>query len=1103
MAQNTMAQQLIYENFNNCELPADWNVNIIGNQNGFWDVSTSDNPDIWSNTIDGSCPFYFDDDMLNVAGDFEAWQGELVSPSFDATTDNSEEIVLLEVDVHFAPGDGSTFTISVFDGSMYQDVAVFDNNNYTGWGFVQHERLAIDVTAYANSNMNVKFTYDDNASNWALWAAVDDFEVSKNIMVETFNDCTLPAGWTNEIVSGDYGWQFGNDTIWTTTMNGTCMAFFNDNNLGENATPSEIILATPSFDATQYGNIVLNADIHFASYENVPLVISVYDGSSWIPVQTYMNDIFSGWSYREDVRLDVDLSAYRNPNMRISFTFDDLGIQAWQASIENVKIQGYGVLSDVCEKAIPLTVNAACETYTNENAIFSGPAISCADSTKSSIWFAFDAPSSGNVSIKTSDNTFNEIITLFSGSCGSLTELACINKDEFGFIGETLRYSGLTPNNTYFARVSGNADSFGAVEGETCIQILDNAPVNPAPINDNCADAVMLSMNDNCVVGANIDATFETNEPFPLLNNKSRASVWYAFVAPNEGELEIFTDADFADVITVFSGSCSNLTEVDGNDMGQSLKLKDLNVGETYLVQITGFFATIEGNICMSLQPILAAPNNDICTQAINLIVNEECQIANNEWANFGGNATTVEMPFSTYKSTTEAKTTYLRPNGESNCTLSDQEPNYDAIAIRVETTGTYTIHNQYFSHFGYLHLYENNFDPTDPCLTYMAGNVYFEEDFLQSQITTTLTAGTTYYLVTSGWGFYDKGKFTMTVSGAGTVNRYIEEAEVHGNLTSCSFEPSAAVWFQFDAPASGAVNIHSGADFVHVVSVFEGICGDLREVTCFDNPSKCDDGVSITGLTPNETYFVQIASTANGFEHNYGDMCVRVRDEQITPVKVKIRMFLEGAYLGNNTMTTALKDNNLVPYDQPYGFSPWNYQGKECINTIPNNVVDWVLVELRDATDNTMVIERKAALLLSTGSVVDEGRDGVMFNNANENESYHIVVRHRNHLDIISSVPVPVPNMNHYLFNDTPTYTLGGENQVADLGDGNYGLKAGDMDRNGVITVADFNIFVANISGINVYSDADCTLDRNITVADFNAFQPNASAIGVSQVRY
>ena len=139
------------------------------------------------------------------------------------------------------------------------------------------------MTQYANPNMNVKFTYDD--STWALWAAVDDFEVSRNIMIEKFDDCVLPAGWQNNIISGDYGWFFGNDTIWTTTMNGSCMAYFNDDNLGENAAPSNISLISPAFDATQYGNIILETDIHFISYANVPLSVLVFDGETWLPVQ--------------------------------------------------------------------------------------------------------------------------------------------------------------------------------------------------------------------------------------------------------------------------------------------------------------------------------------------------------------------------------------------------------------------------------------------------------------------------------------------------------------------------------------------------------------------------------------------------------------------------------------------------------------------------------------------------------------------------------------------------------------------------------------------------------------------------------------------------
>ena len=41
-------------------------------------------------------------------------------------------------------------------------------------------------------------------------------------------------------------------------------------------------------------------------------------------------------------------------------------------------------------------------------------------------------------------------------------------------------------------------------------------------------------------------------------------------------------------------------------------------------------------------------------------------------------------------------------------------------------------------------------------------------------------------------------------------------------------------------------------------------------------------------------------------------------------------------------------------------------------INEIPNNTTDWLLVELRDAINNNLVVAQKAALVLNDGTVVD-----------------------------------------------------------------------------------------------------------------------------------
>lgn len=61
---------------------------------------------------------------------------------------------------------------------------------------------------------------------------------------------------------------------------------------------------------------------------------------------------------------------------------------------------------------------------------------------------------------------------------------------------------------------------------------------------------------------------------------------------------------------------------------------------------------------------------------------------------------------------------------------------------------------------------------------------------------------------------------------------------------------------------------------------------------------------------------------------------------------ELEINIFLQGAYIGNKMMGV-----NLVPIvsdHQPYDTLPWNYQGNESLDSVPENMVDWVLIELR-----------------------------------------------------------------------------------------------------------------------------------------------------------
>ncbi len=112
---------------------------------------------------------------------------------------------------------------------------------------------------------------------------------------------------------------------------------------------------------------------------------------------------------------------------------------------------------------------------------------------------------------------------------------------------------------------------------------------------------------------------------------------------------------------------------------------------------------------------------------------------------------------------------------------------------------------------------------------------------------------------------------------------------------------------------------------------------------------------------------------------------------------------------------------------------------------------MDWVLLELR--SNPTTTIERKAALLLEDGSIVQYNNtsQGVHFDSTDYGSSYFIVVHHRNHM--------PVMTLASTLFDGTlvdftdETICYGTPNAEIELETGIYGMIAGDINSNGYLS--------------------------------------------------
>lgn len=71
------------------------------------------------------------------------------------------------------------------------------------------------------------------------------------------------------------------------------------------------------------------------------------------------------------------------------------------------------------------------------------------------------------------------------------------------------------------------------------------------------------------------------------------------------------------------------------------------------------------------------------------------------------------------------------------------------------------------------------------------------------------------------------------------------------------------------------------------------------------------------------------------------------------------------------------------------------------------NAIVDWVFLELRDKNDYTDIVATRSALVQRDGDIVDlDGLSAVFFPDVTQ-DSYFLVVRHRNHLGVMTKYPL------------------------------------------------------------------------------------------------
>ncbi|MEP1486867.1 MAG: lectin-like protein [Algibacter sp.] len=214
--------------------------------------------------------------------------------------------------------------------------------------------------------------------------------------------------------------------------------------------------------------------------------------------------------------------------------------------------------------------------------------------------------------------------------------------------------------------------------------------------------------------------------------------------------------------------------------------------------------------------------------------------------------------------------------------------------------------------------------------------------------------------------------------------------------------------------------------------------------------------------------------------------------------ITVSPKVYLQGAFLNPNQgeedlMRDDLRVAGLLPTVSPYD-DALRTDSLTFLDgffaTINDNIVDWVWVELRDATDNTNVIDGQSALLQRDGDVV--GIDGVSpLSFSQPADNYYIVIKHRNHLGIMSNSAIDLNGTATVVdFTDGSTATYGSNAQATfGMPTGIQGMWAGDADSDGNVNFSfdgnkvllDLLLHLNNTTFSSSYTEADGYLDADI----------------------
>lgn len=218
----------------------------------------------------------------------------------------------------------------------------------------------------------------------------------------------------------------------------------------------------------------------------------------------------------------------------------------------------------------------------------------------------------------------------------------------------------------------------------------------------------------------------------------------------------------------------------------------------------------------------------------------------------------------------------------------------------------------------------------------------------------------------------------------------------------------------------------------------------------------------------------------------------------ELVNTQLSLKVMLEGPYSegSGGLMNAMLGDMGLLT-QHPFMGDPYNYTGPDVDYTnIPDNTVDFVLIEVKE--DFGMpVVAQQVAFVVDNGDIFVS--PGVLPSfDLDPSTTYQVWIRHQNHIDVVGAEEISPVGMIVYPF--AALDDVQGPQQLKEVDTDIFAMYAGDFNKNGSISVTDYDDWSLNPAALEQYLPIDANLDGVIQVTDYDVWFDNKAKIGYAQ---